>query len=246
MKIEEEMFSAETVEPGIVMVRQKRHLVEHMTFLSQKDAFFKFLDRIEADESCKCLIILGHPEKRGEAEFAEWHERIRKMQRDQFTLERIVNAFQQHVRRILTLPQIVLFGDSGALTSSYLSIGLAADHFALGEDACFHNAQAKFDHLAPGGTPFLLKERIGKTQALQLLLNYNRLPAEKARSLGICDHVCPPEELESYLLEKARELTRHQRSYLNSIKIGMRPDLPRLDAWLERELMLVLKQATDG
>lgn len=239
--IDEVLFSAEIVEAGIVLVKIKRHLIDHLSLLSHKESFFKFLDRFAGDDSIKCIVILGHPEKRGAAEFEEWHENIKEMSLDSNATQRVVNAFQQHVRRLVVLPQIILYGDAGIMTSNYLSIGLAANYCVLADSVEIQNTNAKYDLLPAGGAAFLLKERIGAQRALALLTTKEVVSAKKAEALGLCDCVCPAEELEACLMKQARMYASHRSTYLRALKKAMMPDLKKLDDWFRHEQHVIIR-----
>ena len=90
-------------------------------------------------------MILGHPEKRGAPEFQEWFEKVQQSTGDAVHLQRVVNAFQQLVRRLLTLPQLVLFGEAGTMTTNYIGIGMASDYFVLGDKVDIQNVNAEYN-----------------------------------------------------------------------------------------------------
>lgn len=237
--IDEALFTAEFPVPGIALVRIKRHYTEHLSLLDDKVSYLRFLDRCATDHELKCVILLGNPEKRGQAEFTEWRQRMSGDHAAIDLVRKVVNAFQQSVLRVLQLPQITIYADAGNITPNYLSIALAADYFYVGDKARLQNPNASCDLLPAGGATFLLRQRMNRPQAYALLTSPDEKTATEMAEIGLCDGVLPEAEMEEKLLAKARELIQHRASYLRAIKISQRPDLEKLAAWLEYELKVI-------
>lgn len=241
--VDEALFEATWPTSEIVLIRIKRHLLDHASILRDKQIFFDFFDAVAEDSMTKCVVLMGHPEKRGAPEFEEWIERVMKARHEPLAVQRVVNAFQQFVMRILTLPQLVLYGDAGMMTMNYLSVGLAADFFVLGEGVRIQNPNAEHGILPAGGTAHFLREQLGGKRVLALLASAEELTAEEACSMGLCQGVCVPQELENRLLTQARVWAQHHPNYLRSLKAATRSDLQALDDWFKKELEAIVRGA---
>ena len=241
--IDEAIFEASWPERGIALVRIKRHVLSHASILCEKEAFFGFLDRLAEDSETRCVVLMGNPNKRGTAEFEEWFAGMLSARDEPNGVQRVVNAFQQFVRRILMLPQVVLYGDAGTMTMNYLSAALVSNYVVLAENVCIQNPNARFDVLPAGGCAWLLRERLGPLRALALLASVEDITAEEALALGLCQAVCAPDELEDKLMRQARAWAQHRPGYLRSLKAVMRQNLPSLEAWFLLELEGIVRDA---
>lgn len=233
--MDRELFQAEFKDNGIVVVRLKRHLMEHFMDLSHKECFLQFLDRLNGNPDSKCIVILGHPEKRGAPEFQEWFEKVQQSTGDAVHLQRVVNAFQQLVRRLLTLPQLVLFGEAGTMTTNYIGIGMASDYFVLGDKVDIQNVNAEYNIPPAGALSYLMNRRIGASKTIEALAARKKLTSAEALELGLCDAVCAADQLESQLLQKAQNYAEHSLAFLLTIKKNLCPNLHELDEIFKSE-----------
>jgi enoyl-CoA hydratase/carnithine racemase len=240
---EEALFTAEFPEPGIALVRIKRQHTAHLSLFDDKVPYLRFLDRFTSDQTIKCIIILGHPEKRGDGEFREWRDEVTSDPHALDRVRQVVMALQQCVLRIVQLPQITIYGDAGRITPNYLSVALAADYFFAADSTLLQNPNASCDFLPAGGAAYLLRQRLPRPRALDFLTSANELDAKAMQALGICDGVFPSADFEEELLAKARSLAQHETSYLRAIKTAHRPASESLEAWFQHELKVIQRGA---
>ncbi len=111
----------------------------------------------------------------------------------------VVGALQDIIRRLLTMPAIVVTAAQGAITGGSAGLVFASDIVLLAEDAFI---QPYFTHVGfspDGGWSALLPERVGAGRALQIQLTNERIAAIDALSLGLAQRVVPSADLQGSL-----------------------------------------------
>ncbi len=109
--------------------------------------------------------------------------------------DEVVGLLQGVIRRLLTLPAIVITAAQGAITGGSAGLVFASDLAILSEDAFLQPYFAAVGFSADGGWSALLPERIGAGHALQIQLANERIAAARALDLGLAHRVVAAGEL---------------------------------------------------
>ena len=112
------------------------------------------------------------------------------------------------VREVVGMPKPVLAALPGVAAGGGLSLALAADWRIAAEGAVLVPAFPALGAVPDGGLTYFLPHFLGLGLAQELLFTNARVPADRARELGLVHEVVPAERLAERARERARELAR--------------------------------------
>lgn len=112
------------------------------------------------------------------------------------------------VREIVGMEKPVLASLPGVAAGGGLSLALAADWRIAAEEAVLVPAFPALGAVPDGGLTYLLPHFLGIGLAQELLFTNARVPAARARELGLLHEVIPASALRSRSEERAAELVR--------------------------------------
>jgi 2-(1,2-epoxy-1,2-dihydrophenyl)acetyl-CoA isomerase len=110
------------------------------------------------------------------------------------------------VREMMGMPKPVLAVLPGVAAGGGLSLALAADWRIASEDAVLAPAFPSLGAVPDGGLTYFLPHYLGIGLAQELLFTPARIPAARARELGLLHEVVPAADLERRGWERANEL----------------------------------------
>jgi 2-(1,2-epoxy-1,2-dihydrophenyl)acetyl-CoA isomerase len=110
------------------------------------------------------------------------------------------------VRAVVGMPKPVLASLPGVAAGGGLALALAADWRIASEAAVLVPAFPALGAVPDGGLTYFLPHFLGLGLAQELLFTNARLPAAKARELGLLHEVVPAERLAARTAERAGEL----------------------------------------
>jgi 2-(1,2-epoxy-1,2-dihydrophenyl)acetyl-CoA isomerase len=110
------------------------------------------------------------------------------------------------VQAIVGMEKPVVASLPGVAAGGGLSLALAADWRIGSEEALLVPAFPGLGAVPDGGLTYFLPHYLGIGLAQELLFTNARLPAARARELGLLHEVCPGPELAARTLARAREL----------------------------------------
>ena len=110
------------------------------------------------------------------------------------------------VREIVQMPKPVVAALPGVAAGGGLSLALAADWRIAAAGAILVPAFPALGAVPDGGLTYLLPHYLGLGLAQELLFTNARIPAERARELGLVHEVVAPEALARRREERAQEL----------------------------------------
>jgi 2-(1,2-epoxy-1,2-dihydrophenyl)acetyl-CoA isomerase len=158
------------------------------------------------DPSVRAVILTGE----GRAFCAGGDLRTMEEHRKSGELPRLFHELtgQQElaVREILQMPKPVVAALPGVAAGGGLSLALAADWRIAASSAFLVPAFPALGAVPDGGLTYFLPHYVGLGVAQELLFSNARLPAAKARELGLLHEVVPDETLTERGWERATEL----------------------------------------
>jgi len=110
------------------------------------------------------------------------------------------------IREIVGMRKPVLASLPGVAAGGGLSLALAADWRIASENAVLVPAFPGLGAVPDGGLTYFLPHFLGIGLAQEILFTNARIPAARARDLGLVHEVVPAEELRRRTAERAREL----------------------------------------
>jgi len=118
-----------------------------------------------------------------------------------------LTAEQEHmVREILGMPKPVVAALPGVAAGGGLSLALAADWRIASETAVLVPAFLQLGTVPDGGLSYFLPHFLGLGGAQELIFSNTRVPAARARELGLVHEVVPASELAARARARAEEL----------------------------------------
>jgi len=245
VETDNELFSATLID-RIAMMTFKKDLLLYVSDLNLKDVLFDYLDYIANNDSVRLFLISGSPDKAGYEEYIEFYRSIFKSGRDLNELERLYNAVNQFILKIVRLEKTVIHADSGKVISVFMNIALACDYRIIGDNTQFENPYLKLGLVPKGGGAYFLSKMLGRGRAFEIMMSDHPIDANKALKLGIVDKVFPVENLDSEALNTARTFLEKPEASLSGIKRLLNFNLKDLEQYLEYEnetLRLIIKSS---
>jgi len=118
-----------------------------------------------------------------------------------------LTAEQEHmVREIVSMPKPVVAALPGVAAGGGLSLALAADWRIASEHALLVPAFLQLGTVPDGGLTYFLPHFLGIGGAQEMLFSNARVPATRAREMGLVHEVVPASELRERARGRAKEL----------------------------------------
>ena len=118
------------------------------------------------------------------------------------------HGYNPIIRKIRTMDKPIVASVNGAAAGAGMSIALACDFRILSDKATFHPAFIKVGLIPDCGANFLLTHYLGLAKALEIMLQGDSIPAQKALELGLATQVVPAEQHEKATIGFATKLAR--------------------------------------
>jgi 2-(1,2-epoxy-1,2-dihydrophenyl)acetyl-CoA isomerase len=181
-----------------------RQLIEDMTAA---------LDKIEADEDIRCLLITGAG--RGFCSGADLADPSGSGGDLGDMLDDMYNPFGERLRQ-LKVP--IVAAVNGPCAGAGMSIAMAADIIIAGKSASFLQAFSNIGLVPDVGATYYLPRLVGGARAAGMMLLGEKLPADKAHEWGLVWEVVEDNRLLEAAEKVAKKLGRGPTVGLNLIR----------------------------
>jgi 2-(1,2-epoxy-1,2-dihydrophenyl)acetyl-CoA isomerase len=232
--VDTSLFSAHRWDETI-LVHPKRSIFFIAQGMPVRDEFFKFLERIEADDSIKVIALGSMPQGMGKSDYLEYFDKRKPKRTADLFAARFCNTFDRVIMPIVQTGKIVVAAANGELIMDFLGVLLACDYRVLAEDTVFVNAHLDLGLVPQGGVTFFLNELLGRKTARQLLLTESSLEANELLRLGLVDELVPEEDLEVAVMRAARRFDQIPLTTLTGVKRMANHSLGCLRSYLDHE-----------
>jgi 2-(1,2-epoxy-1,2-dihydrophenyl)acetyl-CoA isomerase len=158
------------------------------------------------DVSVRAVLLTGEGRAfcaGGDVAVMEEHRRTGELPR---LFHELTGEQESSVREIMTMPKPVIAALPGVAAGGGLSLALAADWRIASETAVLVPAFPGLGAVPDGGLTYLLPHYLGIGLAQELLFTNARVPAPRARELGLLHEVVPAERLRPRAEERTAEL----------------------------------------
>lgn len=125
------------------------------------------------------------------------------------TVRRFYNPLIQALR---SLEKPIIAAVNGPAAGAGASLALACDLIVMSEKAYFMLAFVKVGLVPDSGASYWLPRLIGYHRAMEMALTGDRLTAQRALELGLCNRLVEPDALEATVAEWAGKLAKGPRS----------------------------------
>jgi methylmalonyl-CoA decarboxylase len=128
------------------------------------------------------------------------------------------NPLQKVIRNIMEFPAPVIVMAEGSIWGGACNIAFICDMLIGTKDTCLAITPAKIG--VPYNTSGILQflDIIGAHTAKEMFFTAEPIPAEKAYSLGILNHIVPAEDLEEFTLKIAKKIIANSPLSIRVIK----------------------------
>ena len=168
------------------------------------------LDRLEADEKARVLILRGAGNgfmAGGDIKFfTELTGLTAAERRQQF--ERFIDSVHPTILRLRRLRQPVIASVHGACAGIGMSFMMACDLAVAAAGSIFTLAYVHLGVSPDGGSTFFLPRHVGAKKAMEIAMLGDRFDAAKALELGLVNEVVPPDALGERTTALARRLAQ--------------------------------------
>ena len=212
-----DVFSSKKFE-DIIIFRFKENLLYRATDLRAKAAVLNYLNRVSENDSIKVVIVMGSPQETGLREYVQFYRQVLELGFDEGVIQRMYNAVDQFILKILDLNKIVIHADRRISISLFLNVSLACDYRIVSDNSVFQKLHLKLGLVPKGGGAFFLSKILGSSNAAKLLLSDKDITAQEAMRLGMVDKVVPLEEVEETALKIAQYFAQKPVRSLAGVK----------------------------
>lgn len=113
------------------------------------------------------------------------------------------------IRALADLPQPVVVAIRGHCYTGALELALAGDFILASETARFADTHAKFGLAPAWGMSVRLPRRIGRQNALEMMMTARTYSAQEAHAMGLVDHLYPDAEFSDRTKDFCNSITRN-------------------------------------
>jgi len=192
------------------------------------------LEELRQDDSVRVVVFTGAGDKAfiAGADIGEFSKRTAIMQRDVMMARSLFTAID-------TFPTPVIAMINGYCLGGGCELALACDIRIASETAAFGQPEINLGIIPGGGGTQRLPRLVGEGKAMELILTGEIIDAMTAFSIGLVNHVVPPDQLEAKTLEIANRIADKGPIALQLAKEAVRlASRSNLDEGLRREVDL--------
>jgi enoyl-CoA hydratase len=192
------------------------------------------LDELRADDSVRVVVFTGAGDKAfvAGADIAEFADRTAITQREVMLERSLFNAIDG-------FPKPVIAMINGYCLGGGCELALACDIRIASDGASFGQPEINLGIIPGGGGTQRLTRLVGEGIAMELILTGAIIDAQTAFTIGLVNHVVPPDQLETKTMEIANRIAEKSpialRLAKEAVKVASRSSL---DEGLRREVDL--------
>jgi len=173
------------------------------------DALLAALDRIEADEEVRAVVLTGAG-RRAFSAGADIASLARSIEvGTERALREVVRRGHALTRRIEEYPKPVIVAVNGLAYGAGCEITEAAPLALAAEHASFAKPEITLGFPPPFGGTQRLPRQVGRKRALEMILTGDPIPAARAAEIGLVTAVVPAENLLDAARDLAARIVRH-------------------------------------
>lgn len=234
-------FFSSSLKDGILVVRQKQHILNVTQDLKDIFSLYEYLDSILSSRSFKTFVMFVCSGQSGRLEYARFLTKIlSSINQVCPDLARFFNVVNRLILTLSTLDCITVFAGQGTISLFYLNIGLAHDYRIVADDTVFENQNADFG-LITKGSGYYLPRLLGIRKATEVL-QWKSFSAEEALQIGLVDRIVPVSRLEEETMQFVQENLMNSSSPLLDIRKLFKCNVSELKHFLGLEDHLITER----
>ena len=221
------------VDGGVAVIALNRPRVLNAHNMQMRDDLYQALEAVRDDPEVNSVLLRGEGERAfcTGADLTEFGTAPSRVIARQVRWERDLWGL------FLAIDRPIVAALHGFVIGSGLEMALLCDLRVAAEDAVFGMPEAALGMIPVAGGTQTLPRTLGAPRALEALLSGDRIPAARARDMGLVHRVTPRESLLEEALAMARRLAELPAQPVRAVKRALRMglDMP-LERALETEL----------
>ena len=225
----------------VALLKLGKKFLTNTIDLAIENPLLDVFDHIAENDGIKVLVIMNCIEQIGSEEFIDFCRQVCDAEVDRSSIQRMCNAFDQLIPKIIRLNKPVIHADCGEVISLFLSISLACDYRIIATHTIFQKPYFDLETLPKGGSAFFLCKMLGYNRARQLLMSEKDINAIEAIEIGVADQVVPIDKLEKTALRMARDFTKRSMRSLVGVKRLINYSMKDIQDYLEFESFELLR-----
>ena len=201
-----------SLDGGVLTLTLNRPQARNAMSRAMNEALASQLAGAELDPAVRCIVLTGAGQGfcaggdvKGMA--AAGDGTVGALTIDQAIHRQRVNQ-RATAGKLFKMPKPTLAALPGAAAGAGLSLALACDLRIMASTAIMTTAFARVGFSGDYGGSYFMTQLIGAAKARELYFLSDRVPADEALRLGLCNWVCPPDELAARTREIALRLAR--------------------------------------
>ncbi len=230
-----------TLDDGVLTLTLNRPDARNAMSRAMNQALQQQLAAAEFDPAVKCIVLTGA----GKGFCAGGDVKGMAAKGDgsvgELTIDEAIHRQRVHQRasagKLFKMPKPTIAALPGAAAGAGLSLALACDLRIMASTAIMTTAFARVGFSGDYGGTYFLTQLVGSAKARELYYLSERVSADEALRLGLCNWVCAPEELVARTREVATRLAqgptvayRYMKENLNRALAGDVDDCLDLEA----------------
>ncbi len=227
-----------TAEDSVVTLTFNRPKVLNAIDATMREAFQEALDRVEADETVRVVVLRGAGAAfmaGGDIKFFTELTPLAPQERGR-RFEAFIHQVHPLIVRLRRLSVPVIASVHGPVAGIGMSFLLAADLAIAAEDAFFTLAYVHLGTSPDGGSTFFLPRSVGMKRAMEIALLGERFDAKTAREWGVINWLVPATDLQDRTVALARRLAQGPRhAYASTKRLLQRSLASSLETQLQGE-----------
>jgi 2-(1,2-epoxy-1,2-dihydrophenyl)acetyl-CoA isomerase len=236
LNMEDEQFSS-SIQDGILIIRQKQHILHLATSLSKVFSFYEYLDLMLTNKTAKALVLFGYPGDDDQRHYGKFLCNSFDDIRENALMDRLINLVNNLFISLASMNNLNVFAGRGNISLFHLNLSLAYDYRIVADDVVFENLNAGIG-LITKGSGYFLPRLLGVRKATEVL-QWLSFSAEDALELGLVDRVVPAARLEEETMEFVTSKTTQAVSLRQGIRKLLKCDVEELRRSLAMEDRLI-------
>ena len=226
---------------GVLVFNIKGNMMIHQTSIKAKETVLSYLKQAEEDDRVRVMVVMPLPRKPRREEYLDFFSMVASNRLSETSVMRLFRAIDQVILHVISSDKFFISANCGQVLPMFIGASLAFDYRILGGNTAIQNPSLELGLAPKGGTPFFLRNGIGRGKIYDLLLAQQDITAEEARHMGLADRLVPMETFEEDVIKIASQFAAMPLSSLRLVKRLVNFPMSGLEAYLEYENQELLK-----
>ena len=155
------------------------------------------------DDETRVIVITGAGKN-----FSAGADLLDRLKKPECTASELLEEyFKPILMAIYNAKKPFISAINGAAAGVASALAMVCDLTVMADDACIYQAFSKISLIPDGGASWHLVQQLGYKRAYEMVIEGEKMPAERCKELGLTNRVVPSDQLLEYAQNWAKELT---------------------------------------